>query len=59
MRSLLAHLVLLLLRLAEGNVLFGGGLVEAASAELAFREVVVAGVIQDLLLLLRGHVVVV
>lgn len=58
-RSLLAHLVLFLLGLAERDMLLRRCLVEASSAKLALREIAVSGIIQDLLLLFCGHVVLV
>jgi hypothetical protein len=52
-------LVLLLLGLAEGNVLLSSLPVEAATAKLTFSELTVFGSLQDLFFLLCGDVIVV
>lgn len=51
-------MIFLLLRLAEGDVFLGCLFVEAPSAELAFRELIIFGLLEDLPLLFGWLVVV-
>lgn len=51
-------MIFLLLGLAEGNVLLGCLLIEAPPAELALGELILLGLLQDLLLLFGWLIVI-